>query len=400
MNSRICVPSPRNGVAGKRVADVQGLAVEWHPSRNAPAVPSGITAGSNKKAWWLCASGHEFQASPNARTNNGRATGRITPCPGCRVEKGGLEFWSWERIVTTAQQVVAREGFLPPAAYFQRNGKSMLTYGVYRHGKTWSELRSAVGSFEGSTFVESRSGQRWLSHAEASLSNFLHARAIAHQKGRRYPPEYEVLSGRRSGFYDLHFRAAGGEEIDVEVWGDKPHPDSEQKYAETRRLKEAFHGGRSNFLGIHHFDCHSDARLEQILLPFIGAVAPHVFAEPHDHVIESSHWSNADELLVTCREIANAQPTGKFPSEDWLRKRGKFANRPGSAYNTVAVYVKTWLGGTRQTRMLLGQASNSTVKWDREAALAQLKGWFEHYGKSPVSVHRDPRIIGEERQAA
>src|SRR5450631_1894364 len=132
VNSRICPPSPaaRNGVAGKSLADIQALAVEWHPGRNAPTVPSGVSAGSNKKAWWICASGHEFQASPNARTNNGRATGRIAPCPGCRAEKGGLEFWSWERIVTTAQQVVAREGFLPPAAYFQRTGKGMLTHGV------------------------------------------------------------------------------------------------------------------------------------------------------------------------------------------------------------------------------------------------------------------------------
>ena len=29
------------------------LAVEWHPSKNGSLLPSQITAGSNKKVWWL-----------------------------------------------------------------------------------------------------------------------------------------------------------------------------------------------------------------------------------------------------------------------------------------------------------------------------------------------------------
>ena len=38
------------------------LAVEWHPSKNGSLLPSQITAGSNKKVWWLGKCGHEWQA--------------------------------------------------------------------------------------------------------------------------------------------------------------------------------------------------------------------------------------------------------------------------------------------------------------------------------------------------
>lgn len=288
------------GVSGKSVLDFETLAAEWHETRNAPVNPAAVPAGSNKKYWWRCSKGHEFLSSPNGRTNNGRATGRVGTCPHCYAELIDENSLSWDEIVARAKHVVDKEGFLPPAAYFQKNDNGNLIHNLYKSGKTWADLRTAVGSFDGSTFVESRSGQRWLSHAEASLSNFLYARGISHDKGRRYPTEYEAFSGRKSGFYDLHFQSRSGDDIDVEIWGDKPHPDAEERYAETRRLKEEFHGNRKTFLGIHHLDCHSDKTLERLLFPYLGEVPPFVFDKPHDRVIESSHWSNADELIETC----------------------------------------------------------------------------------------------------
>ncbi len=43
------------------------LAMEWHPTKNGKLKPSDIMAGSNKKAWWICADGHEWQAMINSR---------------------------------------------------------------------------------------------------------------------------------------------------------------------------------------------------------------------------------------------------------------------------------------------------------------------------------------------
>lgn len=381
-------------IAGMNICQIKELADEWHPTLNAGVDPTSVSAGSNKTFWWRCGQGHEFQKSPNGRTNNGRATGRVGRCPICFSEDSGLNFWSWQKIIATATEVATKEGYLPPAAYFQENGFAMLIQCLYQHGKTWADLRDALGSFQNSTYVESRSGQRWLSHAEASLSNFLYARNIVHEKGRRYPEEYEKLSGRKSGFYDMHFHTLNGNEIDVEIWGDKPHPLAEKRYAETREFKEQFNGGRTTFLGIHHLDCHSDEKLTEILAPHIGYVFPTVFTKTHDPFIESSHWSNADELLETCKQIAALQPDGILPTEEWLRKRGKFANRSGPTYNTVSVYIKTWLGGIRQARYLLGQGDSSTVKWSRELALHELKRWFDRYQKSPGAIAADIRRKG------
>ena len=44
------------------------LAAEWHPTKN-DKKPSEIIAGNHTKYWWKCSQGHEWQASPNSRTN-------------------------------------------------------------------------------------------------------------------------------------------------------------------------------------------------------------------------------------------------------------------------------------------------------------------------------------------
>lgn len=45
------------------------LAKQWHPSKNAPLLPSQLTAGSKKKVWWKNSSGREWQARIADRVN-------------------------------------------------------------------------------------------------------------------------------------------------------------------------------------------------------------------------------------------------------------------------------------------------------------------------------------------
>ena len=54
-----------------------GLAAQWHPSLNGGLSPRDVTAGSSRKAWWLCDGGHEWQATINNRHRLGSA------CPVC-----------------------------------------------------------------------------------------------------------------------------------------------------------------------------------------------------------------------------------------------------------------------------------------------------------------------------
>lgn len=56
------------------------LAKEWHPTKNGDLRPTDVTRGSNKKVWWICAEGHEWEATVNKR-NLGRG------CPCCSKNK-------------------------------------------------------------------------------------------------------------------------------------------------------------------------------------------------------------------------------------------------------------------------------------------------------------------------
>ena len=52
------------------------LAAQWHPTRNADLHPTDVTRSSNKKVWWICQHGHEWQSTVSHR-NQGRG------CPKC-----------------------------------------------------------------------------------------------------------------------------------------------------------------------------------------------------------------------------------------------------------------------------------------------------------------------------
>lgn len=56
------------------------VASEWHPLKN-KLLPTDFVPGSNKKAWWRCSKGHEWQAVIVARTELG------TRCPYCTGRK-------------------------------------------------------------------------------------------------------------------------------------------------------------------------------------------------------------------------------------------------------------------------------------------------------------------------
>ena len=57
------------------------IAAQWHPTRNGALTPEKLTAYSNKKVWWRCSLGHDYQASVGARTTSGSG------CPYCTGRK-------------------------------------------------------------------------------------------------------------------------------------------------------------------------------------------------------------------------------------------------------------------------------------------------------------------------
>ena len=57
------------------------LAVQWHPELNGGLTPEQVAPSSNKKAWWMCEKGHEWQATIVSRTV------QSTGCPYCSGHK-------------------------------------------------------------------------------------------------------------------------------------------------------------------------------------------------------------------------------------------------------------------------------------------------------------------------
>ncbi len=57
---------------------------KWNYKRNHTVSPKDVTAGSNKKVWWLCSEGHEWEASVTSIVNGGMCP----VCCGQQVEVG------------------------------------------------------------------------------------------------------------------------------------------------------------------------------------------------------------------------------------------------------------------------------------------------------------------------
>ena len=57
------------------------LAEEWNYEKNSGLLPSQVLAGTHKKVWWKCKSGHEWEATVSSRSNGGHG------CPYCANQK-------------------------------------------------------------------------------------------------------------------------------------------------------------------------------------------------------------------------------------------------------------------------------------------------------------------------
>ena len=61
------------------------IAKEWHSTKNRSLTPKDITSGSNKRVWWKCIKGHEWEARIASRAIN------KTNCPECLGRKAGKD---------------------------------------------------------------------------------------------------------------------------------------------------------------------------------------------------------------------------------------------------------------------------------------------------------------------
>ena len=79
--------------AGKEITDDNRLSLkapelvpEWHPTKNGNLTPDGVSYGSDRKVWWLCERGHDWEAAISSRAINENGCGSCKLAGRSRVE--------------------------------------------------------------------------------------------------------------------------------------------------------------------------------------------------------------------------------------------------------------------------------------------------------------------------
>jgi hypothetical protein len=104
------------------------IARQWHPTKNGALTPQHISSSSGRKVWWICAKGHEWQASPNARF-----VGRdLHGCPHCakNISKPCVEWLDEKGIVAREITIMLKVGVSESTGLTQPPTPSMSSLGI------------------------------------------------------------------------------------------------------------------------------------------------------------------------------------------------------------------------------------------------------------------------------
>jgi len=112
----------RSGSASEAewLREVAWLLGQWHTSRNEPLDPKLLRAGSNRRVWWRCPAGHEWQTTIAGRARRG------TRCPYCIGQRASAS----NNLAVTAPEVAAtwhptRNETLTPATVLPKSGRAV-----------------------------------------------------------------------------------------------------------------------------------------------------------------------------------------------------------------------------------------------------------------------------------
>lgn len=98
------------------------VAAQWHPEKNGALTPDGVSVSSNRRVWWVCDKGHEYQMVVAVRTG-----------PGC-----GCPYCAGKRVLPGFNDLAALEPKIAAQWHPVLNGEltpEMVTAGSHR--KAW-----------------------------------------------------------------------------------------------------------------------------------------------------------------------------------------------------------------------------------------------------------------------
>lgn len=83
---------------------------EWHPTKNGELQPSVVSKGTDKKIWWICENGHEWEAKIYSRIH-----GKGCPYCGNKAVLEGVNDLATTHPEVAAQWHPTRNGTLRPS---------------------------------------------------------------------------------------------------------------------------------------------------------------------------------------------------------------------------------------------------------------------------------------------
>jgi hypothetical protein len=121
---------------------------QWHPTKNRNLNPREMTLGSDKKVWWLCKGGHEWQATVKSRIKQ-------SDCPFCAGSVKAKRPATRRNIAAPASSVrgaVWDDGIMQSETDFRKNKRFKFKHTVileHPASGQWSYARSFNISEEG-----------------------------------------------------------------------------------------------------------------------------------------------------------------------------------------------------------------------------------------------------------
>ncbi|MBF0448823.1 MAG: MucR family transcriptional regulator [Magnetococcales bacterium] len=124
------------------------IAKEWHPRKNHPLKPSEVTPGSNRKVWWRCSKGHEWEAKI-ANRHYGRQ------CPYCSGKRFTVEHsLAHKKPKLAAQWDYERNGDLTP--YDVRYTSRVFVWWICEKGHRWKKSLHARSGNKGCPYCSGK----------------------------------------------------------------------------------------------------------------------------------------------------------------------------------------------------------------------------------------------------
>ncbi len=188
-NNGICCPYCKGRYAVKGENDLQTvnptLAKEWNYEKNTGLIPMDVLPNSNKKVWWKCSNGHEWQA---IIANRNKGLG----CPYC----AGQKIIRGKNDLQTVNPILAKEW-----DYEKNNGLTPVDVMPNSGQKVWWKCQK---------------GHKW--QATIASRNQEHGCPICNSERKTSFPEYVLVYYlKKYGLQVMHSYKEKGYELDVYI---------------------------------------------------------------------------------------------------------------------------------------------------------------------------------------